>query len=53
MEKAYRTVLEIIKKMCEKDGYLNTDTIKLMCETALDGKDTKPVSYITASNCVE
>ena len=36
MEKAYKTVLEIILKMCEKDSYLNTDNIKLMCETVLN-----------------
>jgi len=38
MEKAYKTVLEIILKMCEKDAYPSTETIKLMCETVLDIK---------------
>ena len=35
MEKAYKTVLEIILNLCEKEEYRKTSDIKMMCETVL------------------
>ena len=35
MEKAYKTVLEIILNLCEQDSYRNTSDIKMMCKTVL------------------
>lgn len=35
MEKAYKIALEIILNMCKKENYMNTENIKLVCETVL------------------
>lgn len=38
MEKIYRTALEIILAMCERDNYLRDEDVKLICETVLKEK---------------
>ena len=35
MEQAYKTALEIILAMCDRDSYLKGEDVKLICETVL------------------
>lgn len=43
MEQRYKTALEIILAMVEKENYMRVDDIKLICETVLKESEDKEI----------
>ncbi len=52
MEKAYKMALEVIWNMCKKETYMNTENIKIVCETALKNDTEELNKAISNAACI-